>query len=66
MRVLSLWQPFASLCVYGLKSVETRNRPTLIRGRIGILATATEPKEYRFIGFHGSLLHGCRGESHMS
>lgn len=51
MRVLSLWQPFASLCVYGLKPVETRDRPTLIRGRIGLLATATEPKAYQSIEY---------------
>ena len=39
MRVLSLWQPWASLIVHGRKSIETRGYPTNVRGRIAIHAT---------------------------
>jgi hypothetical protein len=36
---IGLWQPFASLVAFGLKTIETRLRPTNIRGRIIICAT---------------------------
>ncbi len=42
MRVISLWQPFASLLVHGHKLIETRPFPapsTIIKQRIGIAST---------------------------
>lgn len=36
---IGLWQPFASLVAFNLKTIETRLRPTNIRGRIIICAT---------------------------
>lgn len=38
MRAISLWQPWASLVVAGIKTVETRHWPTSLRGRILIHA----------------------------
>ena len=42
MKVISLWQPWASLIVHGLKSIETRGYPTNVRGRVAIHATKSE------------------------
>lgn len=44
MRVLSLWQPWATLVVLGVKRYETRPRPTRIRERIAIHATKATPQ----------------------
>ena len=41
MRVLAVRQPWASLIVEGLKTIEIRSRPTNIRERIGIYSTKT-------------------------
>lgn len=38
-RVISLHQPRASLLVHGIKTIETRSRPTHVRGRVLIHAT---------------------------
>lgn len=43
MRILTLWQPYASLMVLGLKTNETRHWDTDYRGPIGIHAAAGEP-----------------------
>lgn len=42
-RILSLWQPWASLVALGLKKYETRSWGTNYRGRIAIQATAKQP-----------------------
>ena len=39
MKAVSLWQPWASLIVHGIKGVETRGYPTNVRGRVAIHAT---------------------------
>jgi len=46
---LSMWQPWASLLVYGIKIVEGRNWPTSHRGRLWIAAAAkkAEPTEMK-------------------
>lgn len=44
MMAISLWQPWAQLCVLGEKRVETRSWPTNVRGRIAIHA-AKKPLE---------------------
>lgn len=38
MKALTLYQPFANLCVLGIKRNETRPRRTLIRGTIAVHA----------------------------
>lgn len=43
MRIISLWQPWATLVVMGVKRIETRPRITHIRGTIGIASTKTQP-----------------------
>lgn len=50
MRVISLWQPYASLLVHGHKLNETRPFPapsTIIRQRLGIASTKTIKPEQR-------------------
>lgn len=49
MRTISLWQPWASLVVHGLKKIETRGYPTNVRGRIAIHATKTEPADTKVV-----------------
>lgn len=39
MRTISLWQPWATAIVIGLKTIETRGWSTEVRGRIAIHAT---------------------------
>ncbi|WP_158408787.1 ASCH domain-containing protein [Fibrella aestuarina] len=41
MKAISLWQPWASLCVHGLKAYETRGWNTFYRGPLLIHATKT-------------------------
>lgn len=43
MRILSLWQPYASLIALGLKKHETRSWGTDYRGKLLIHATKTQP-----------------------
>lgn len=40
MRGLSLWQPHASLMQIGVKTFETRNRATFVRGDVAICSCA--------------------------
>jgi activating signal cointegrator 1 len=47
MKVLSLYQPHASLCAIGAKRIETRGWETSYRGWIAIHATIAFPPEYR-------------------
>src|SRR5882672_2409603 len=42
MRALSLYQPWASLIVYGHKRIETRSWPTRYRGTLLIHASKTQ------------------------
>jgi hypothetical protein len=46
MKALTVRQPWASLIVHGVKHIETRSKPTKIRGRIGIIAGKHRPEEY--------------------
>jgi activating signal cointegrator 1 len=46
-RVLSLWQPWASLIAWGLKRYETRSWATNYRGRLAIAATKTQPVDIK-------------------
>jgi activating signal cointegrator 1 len=39
LRAISLWQPWGSAMLYGLKTNETRGRPTRVRGDVVICAT---------------------------
>ena len=45
IRVLAVRQPWASLIVEGLKTIEVRSRPTKIRGKILIYASNTKLTE---------------------
>lgn len=47
MRIITLWQPYATLMVLGLKQNETRSWPTDYRGPLGIHAAAGEPAYVR-------------------
>jgi len=38
MKAISLWQPWAQLCVLGEKRIETRGYKTNVRGRVAIHA----------------------------
>lgn len=38
MKALTLWQPWATLMAYGLKTIETRSWPTSYRGPLAIHA----------------------------
>jgi len=44
MKVISIKNPYASLIMNGVKKLETRSFPTLIRGRIGIHASLMPAK----------------------
>jgi ASCH domain len=41
MKVMTVWQPWATLIETGVKRFETRTRSTKIRGRIGVHAALT-------------------------
>lgn len=43
IRVLAVRQPWASLIVEGLKTIEVRSRPTNIRGKVAIYASTKKP-----------------------
>ena len=43
MKALTVWQPWATLIVLGLKKIETRRRKTRIRGRIAVHAALRPP-----------------------
>lgn len=43
IKALSLWQPWASLIVWGAKEYETRDWPTNYRGKLAIHATKRKP-----------------------
>lgn len=43
MKALSLWQPWASLIVWGAKEYETRSWPTNYRGKLAIHAAKRKP-----------------------
>lgn len=53
MKASSLWQPYAQLCVLGLKSIETRGRKMYHRGEIAIHSTKNVPKELRGMEYRG-------------
>ena len=46
MKALTVRQPWASLIVHGVKHIETRSKPTKIRGRIGIIAGKHRPTSF--------------------
>ncbi len=43
IKALSLWQPWASLIVWGVKEFETRSWPTDYRGKLAIHAAKRKP-----------------------
>lgn len=52
MKVISIWNPYASLLAYGCKSIETRSWPapkSLIGQRIGIASTKQMRPEQRAV-----------------
>lgn len=51
IRVLAVKQPYASLIVEGLKTIEIRSRPTNIMGKIAIYASTS--KQETLEGEHG-------------
>lgn len=51
MRVLAVRQPWASLIIEGLKTIEVRSKPTNIRERVAIYASTT--KQGTIEGEHG-------------
>jgi len=48
MKVLSIQQPFASLCAMGIKKIETRSWNTKFRGEFLIHAAAGKKYEYLY------------------
>ena len=52
MKVLSLWQPWASLVAYELKEYETRSWKIYHRGLMGIASTKAEPKGECYDALH--------------
>src|SRR5690242_18468964 len=48
MKAISLWQPWATLCVIGAKQFETRHWDTKFRGRILIHAAKTKDEAEYF------------------
>lgn len=62
MRVLAVRQPWASLIVEGLKTIEVRSKPTNIRERIAIYASTTFPTKKEIetiIHFLGKIQKSC-------
>lgn len=65
-KALTLWEPWASLCALGVKTIETRSWSTKYRGRLILhaskhrVASWTRVGEYRVQGFgrHGLALVG--------
>lgn len=47
MKAITIYQPFAQLCVLGWKNIETRPRTTNIRGRIAVHAGRLDPRRYQ-------------------
>ena len=45
MKAITLWQPWAQLCVLGVKRVETRGYNTNIRGQVAIHAAKKDVTE---------------------
>lgn len=50
MKVLTLWQPWASLVALGVKTIETRSWSTKYRGPLAIHAAAKQPPHRCAIG----------------
>lgn len=48
IRVLAVRQPWASLIVEGLKTIEVRSKPTNIRGKVAIYASLSTPSDWDF------------------
>jgi len=48
MRVLAVRQPWASLIVEGLKTIEVRSKPTNIRERVAIYASTSKASRFYF------------------
>ena len=57
IRVLAVRQPWASLIVEGLKTIEVRNRPTNIRERVAIYASSKKLSSYEKSTFDAVLDH---------
>jgi hypothetical protein len=51
-RVLSMWQPFASLLADGIKKVETRHFDTKFRGELYIHASQNMPKKEMYEDYY--------------
>lgn len=49
MKCISLWQPWATLLVYGYKIHETRSWPTNVRGPVAIHAAKKKDSEARWL-----------------
>jgi hypothetical protein len=62
MKALTLWQPWASLVILGVKQVETRSWPTDYRGPLAIHAAKAFPVEVQElcweVPFYGYLKRG--------
>lgn len=68
LRILSLWQPWASLIAFGEKSIETRSWQTKYRGWVAIHAakrwTAAERNQLREPFFREAMEHHFAHLSH--
>lgn len=53
-RVLSMWQPFASLLVAGIKTVESRGTDTKFRGEFFVHATQAIPRAKVYEAYYES------------
>lgn len=58
MKVLSLWQPWASAMAIGLKTIETRHWSTNYRGPLAIHAALRWTREEQLWGAYMAALHG--------
>lgn len=65
MKALSLWQPWASLVVLGVKQIETRSWSTEYRGPIIIHATGSVPPPALDFWRQAEVLHLLKGAGVM-
>ena len=62
IRVLAVRQPWASLIVEGLKTIEVRSRPTNIRERVAIYATKDEKWLHNNLWYRVELASKLQGD----
>lgn len=59
MKVITLWQPWASLMAWGFKTIETRHWETKHRGLLGIHAAQKVPFNYLGASRHANVFESA-------